>query len=155
MKEPMLLEPIQTSSVYMLKYPQTRRQIHLINEESQKIGHFIQPCVHAMKWTKTHFCLQTKRPMLLKPIQTSSVYMPKYLQTRMEHPIHLVHEELQYIWQFHPAMWPCGRQTKTHFQLQTKGPRLLKPINASSLCMPKCPQTRIELPIHVVPEELQ
>ena len=64
-------------------------------------------------------------------------------QTRRKFAILHVHEELQYIWQFHTAMRPCGRQTKTHFQLQTKGPRLLKPINASSLCMPKCPQTRI------------
>ena len=76
-----LLEPIQTSSVYMLKYPQARRELRPIT--SLFMRNLLQSCpfcpamMHqpCAKWIKNPWVAQTKWPTLLDLCQPfNSVY---------------------------------------------------------------------------------
>ena len=57
---------------------------------------------------------------MLELINTSSVYMGKYPQTRRKFAIHVVPEELQYIWQFHPAMRKMDQKLMSNPKGMTK-----------------------------------
>jgi hypothetical protein len=146
----------------MPKCLQTRGKvaIHLVDAELQYIWLAVSssgsPCA------KTHRLTQTKgltlpkptRPLLYTCRSTGKQGLSSQSILSMRNPNKAV-SFIQPCRPFQPAMCPCAKWTKTYFRLQTKRQTLLKPIQTSSIYMPKCPQTRTELPIHLVHEELQ